>query len=449
MTLSAVSAIETCLENIRLYNETINAVVTYDPGSAMECAKKADEALKEGHWLGLLHGMPITLKDNINTAGMKTTSGATFLSEHVPNKDAEVVRRLRDAGAIIIGKANMQELAFGVVTTNPVFGQCRNPWNPKHIPGGTSGGSGASIAAEMCQGSLGTDTGGSVRIPASMTGVVGLRPTHGRISLHGVMPASLSNDTVGPMARTVSDVARLFAVLEGYDPADPVSRDQPSENFLPTLGTGINGIRIGVARDFHYRGLNADVEQCVLDGIKIFESLGAIVKDIDLPNAELAQDWNIVQIYGDLCAQFKERLERDPDSISPRVRARMMLGKSFSAVDYAESMRGKEIWRQTLKSVFSDEVDMILAPTVPFSPPEISGEEDLHEATRDAARFTYGSALSGHPGLSLPCGFNKGGLPIGLMLEASWWKEPLLFRAGHAYQQETTWHLQRPEILHR
>ena len=447
MAPSAVAATEACIENIRRHNETLNAVVTWDEEAALARAAEADSAAAEGRWLGLLHGMTMTLKDNIATAGMRTTSGASFFADHVPNEDAEVVRRMRAAGAVLIGKANMQELAFGVVTTNPVFGQCRNPWNPDHIPGGTSGGSGASVAAGMCQGSLGTDTGGSVRIPAAMTGVVGLRPTHGRISIRGVTPASMSNDTIGPMAREVTNVARLFAALAGYDDDDPVSADQPLANFLPSLGDGIAGTRIGIARNFHFQRLHAEVEQAVLDSVQVFERLGAEIRDIDLPGAELAQNWNIKQIYGDICAHFKERLDKDPESISPRVRARMLLGLDFTAVDYAEAMRGKEVWQRTLKRTFQDEVDMILAPTVPMPPPAITGDENLHEATRDAARFTYGSALSSHPGLSVPCGFTSDGLPIGLMLEAAWWNEPLLFRAGVAYQGATDWHLRRPPLL--
>ena len=447
MAPSAVAATEACIENIQRHNETLNAVVTWDEDAALASAAEADRAASEGRWLGLLHGMTMTLKDNIATAGMRTTSGAMFFADHVPNEDAEVVRRLRGAGAVLIGKANMQELAFGVVTTNPVFGQCRNPWNPDHIPGGTSGGSGASVAAGMCQGSLGTDTGGSVRIPAAMTGVVGLRPTHGRISIRGVTPASMSNDTIGPMAREVTDVARLFAALSGYDVHDPVSADQPLANFLPSLSDGIAGTRIGIARKFHFQRVHPMVEDAVLDAVRVFESLGAEIREIDLPGAELAQDWNIAQIYGDICAHFKERLINDPESISPRVRARMMLGLNFTAVDYAEAMRGKEVWQRTLKRTFEDEVDMILAPTVPIAPPPITGDENLHEATRDAARFTYGSALSSHPGLSVPCGFTSDGLPIGLMLEAAWWNEPLLFRAGVAYQSATDWHTRRPPLL--
>ena len=445
MKLSAVEAAELCIGNIEDLNDSVNAIVTWDKEQVLLAAAAVDEATLDGRWLGLLHGMTISLKDNIATAGMRTTSGAKFLSDYVPREDAEAVRRLRGAGAIVIGKANMQELAFGVVTTNPIFGQCKNPWNLKHIPGGTSGGSGASVAAGMCVGSLGTDTGGSVRIPASMTGVVGLRPTHGRISIRGVTPASLSNDTIGPMAYSAMDVARLFAVLAGYDPNDPVSIDQPIENFIPELNNGIRGLRIGIAPNFHFRNLDAEVEQLVLDSIKVFEGLGATISEIELPGAELAQDWNIAQIYGDMCAYFKDQLADCPDSISPRVRARMLLGLDFSAVDYAEAIRGKEKWQGTLKNTFGKQVDLLLAPTVPVPPPPITGDENLHEVTRDLARFTYGSALSSHPGLSLPCGFTSNGLPVGLMLEAAWWREPLLFQAGIAYQTKTSWHKERPK----
>lgn len=443
---SSLGVTQACIGNLRRHNDTINAVVTYDEEAALEAAEAADRASSQGRWLGLVHGMPVTLKDNIATAGMRTTSGALFFKDHVPNEDADVVRRLRAAGAIVLGKANMQELAFGVVTTNPVFGQCRNPWNPNHIPGGTSGGSGASVAAAMTIGSLGTDTGGSVRIPAAMTGVTGLRPTHGRISIRGITPVSLGNDTVGPMARSVADVARLFAALSGYDPLDPVSADRPLENFLPTLDDGIEGVRIGLAKGFHFDRLHPEVEAAVLDAVKVLEGLGAEIREIELPHAERAQHWNIVQIYGDLCAHFKDRLDTEPETISERVRKRMMIGRGFTAVDYAEAMRGRELWRRTLKETF-DAVDLLLAPTVPMPAPAITGEEDLHEATRDAARFTYGSALSSHPGLSVPCGFTTDGLPIGLLLEAAWWNEPLLFRAGCAYQSATDWHTRRPPIL--
>ena len=443
---AARAAVERCLARIEQLDPTFNAMVTTTAERAREEADACDAAAAEGRWLGLLHGMPVALKDNIETAGVRTTSGAAYLADHIPNSDAPVVGRLKAQGAVLIGKANMQELAWGVISTNPVAGQCRNPWNPERIPGGSSGGSGAVVAAEMADGALGTDTGGSVRIPASMTGIAGLRPTHGRISIRGITPVSVAHDTVGPMARTVADVARLFAVLAAYDPLDPVSRDLPLENFLPRLDDGIEGVRIGLARNFFFDGLDADVEAAVRAAAGTLESLGVHLVDVTLTGAETAQRWTTVMAYADACAYHKERLDAGPGALSRPVYERMMMGREFSAVDYAEAMRGREAWRRALAQVF-ETVDVLLAPTTPRPAPPTADDRSLHRATQDATRFTYGGALASIPGLSVPCGFSSDGMPIGMMLEAAWEAEPLLFRVGHAYQQATDWHFRRAPCL--
>ena len=269
----------------------------------------------------------------------------------------------------------------------------------------------------MAAAALGTDTGGSVRIPASMTGIAGLRPTHGRISIRGITPVSVAHDTVGPMARTVADVARLFAVLAAYDPLDPVSRDLPLENFLPRLDDGIEGVRIGLARNFFFEGLDADVEAAVRAAAGTLESLGARLVDVTLPGAETAQRWTTVMAYADACAYHRERLDAGPGALSRPVYERMMMGREFSAVDYAEAMRGREAWRRALAQVF-ETVDVLLAPTTPRPAPPIADDRSLHRATQDATRFTYGGALASIPGLSVPCGFSSDGMPIGMMLEA-------------------------------
>jgi aspartyl-tRNA(Asn)/glutamyl-tRNA(Gln) amidotransferase subunit A len=442
----ARAAVEHCLANIERLNPSLNAMITTVAETAREAADACDRAAAEGRWLGLLHGLPIALKDNIETAGVRTTSGATYLADHIPNEDAPVVVRLKAQGAVLVGKANMQELAWGVVSTNPVVGQCRNPWNPDYIPGGSSGGSGAAVAAEMAEASLGTDTGGSVRLPASMTGVSGLRPTHGRISIRGVTPLSVTHDTIGPMARRVDDVARLFAALAGYDRLDPVSRDMPLENFLPHLGDGIRGVRVGLARNFFFDDVDPEIDAAVRKGAATLEALGATLVDVTLAGAETAQRWTTIMAYADTCAYHKERLDAGPDALSEPVYTRMMLGRDFTAVDYAEAMRGREAWRRTLKEVF-ETVDILLAPTTPKPVPPIADDRSLHRATQDATRFTYGGALASIPGLSVPCGFTSSGLPIGMMLEAAWGAEPLLFRAGHAYQQATDWHTRRAPCL--
>ena len=443
---AARAALERCLARIGRLDPVLNAMVTATAETARGQADACDRAAAEGRWLGLLHGMPVALKDNIETAGVRTTSGAAYLADHIPNRDAPVVGRLKAQGAVLVGKANMQELAWGVVSTNPVTGQCRNPWNPDHIPGGSSGGSGAAVAAGMAHASLGTDTGGSVRIPAAMTGIAGLRPTHGRISIRGITPVSVAHDTVGPMARTVADVARLFAVLAAYDPLDHVSRMLPLDNFLPRLGDGIEGVRIGLARNFFFDGLDGEVEAAVRAGAGTLEALGAQLVDVTLPGAETAQRWTTIMAYADACAYHRERLDAGPGALSEAVYERMIMGRDFSAVDYSQAMRGREAWRRALADMF-ETVDLLLAPTTPRPAPPIADDRSLHRATQDATRFTYGGALASIPGLSVPCGFSAGGLPIGMMLEGAWGAEPLLLRVGHAYQQATDWHLRRAPCL--
>ena len=442
----AREAVEGCLARIEALDPALNAMITTTAEAAREAADACDRAAAEGRWLGLLHGLPVALKDNIETAGVRTTSGAAYLADHIPNRDAPAAARLKAQGAILIGKANLQELAWGVVSTNPVAGQCRNPWNPARIPGGSSGGSGAAVAADMAEAALGTDTGGSVRIPAAMTGIAGLRPTHGRISIRGITPVSVAHDTVGPMARRVADVARIFAALAAYDPLDPLSRDLPLGNFLPSLGDGIAGVRVGLARNFFFEDVDDGVEAAVREGAQTLESLGARLVDVTLAGAETAQRWTTIMAYADACAYHRERLDAGPGAISRPVYERMMLGRDFDAVDYAEAMRGREAWRRTLAEAF-ETVDVLLAPTTPRPAPPIADDRSLHRATQEATRFTYGGALASIPGLSVPCGFAADGLPVGMMLEAAWGAEPLLLRMGHAYQTATDWHLRRAPCL--
>lgn len=442
----AREAVEDCLARTEALNPALNAMITTTAEAAREAAGACDRAAAEGRWLGLLHGLPIALKDNIETAGVRTTSGAAYLADHIPNRDAPVVARLKAQGAVLTGKANLQELAWGVVSTNPVAGQCRNPWNPARIPGGSSGGSGAAVAAGMAEAALGTDTGGSVRIPAAMTGTAGLRPTHGRISIRGITPVSVAHDTVGPIARRVADVARIFAALAAYDSLDPVSRDLPLGNFLPTLGDGIAGVRVGLPRNFFFEDVDEEVEAAVREGARTLESLGARLVEVTLAGAETAQRWTTVMAYADACAYHRERLDAGPGAISRPVYERMMLGRDFGAVDYAEAMRGREAWRRTLAEAF-ETVDVLLAPTTPRPAPPIADDRSLHRATQEATRFTYGGALASIPGLSVPCGFSADGLPTGMMLEGAWGAEPLLLRVGHAYQTATDWHLRRAPCL--
>ncbi|MEM7404598.1 MAG: amidase [Pseudomonadota bacterium] len=429
------------LGNIERLQPEINAMLALCIDAARETAADLDAASQRGEWRGLLHGMPIAVKDNIDTAGIATTSGARFFADHVPNADAPVVQRLRRAGAVIVGKAMLHEFAFGIRSNNSVGGQCHNPWSHEHVPGGSSGGSAAALAADMCVGALGTDTGGSVRLPAAMCGVSGLRPTHGRIPNTGSTPVCPSQDTIGPMARRVSDVARLFAVMAGFDPGDPFSVDHPLENFLPGLDRTLEGVRIGVPRRTHFADADAAVEAAVLRAAQELEQLGATLTDIELPGFAAQHQQASVVIFADACAFHASRMRDQPERFDAQVLERMRVGLDLTAVQYADAMAARMRWRRELEGVF-ESVDALLSPTVHTPVPLIDDDKSLLAATRDATRNTYAGAFAQIPGLSVPCGF-AGGLPVGMQLEGAWWSEPLLLRIGHAYQQATDWHLRR------
>lgn len=435
-----------CLARMHAHAHDVNAMITIDDAGARAAARAADDAADAGRWLGLLHGVPVAVKDNIDTAGLRTTCGSRFFEQHVPNHDAPVVRRLRAAGAVILGKATLHEFAFGIRSNNPVSGQCRNPWDLTRVPGGSSGGSGAAVAMDMCVAALGSDTGGSVRLPAAFNGISGLRPTVGRVPNAGCMPVCASQDTIGPMARSVADVARVFSVIAGPDADDPSSVDAPLGNFLPHLGDGIEGVRIGIPRNHYLDGVDGEIAAAVTAAASVLESLGAQLVDVSVPGAEQMHQFATVVIFSDACAVHAERLQSDPSRFDEQVLARMRNGLAFTAVDYANAMRAREQWKLDLSKVF-DTVDLILSPTVHTRVPPVAEDRSLLEATRDATRNTYAGAFGQLPGLSVPCGFTSDGLPVGLQLEARWWNEPLLLRAGHAYQQRTDWHLRRAPLL--
>lgn len=442
-TPSATETVQATLDRIESTNPTLNAVITVAAEQAVDAAHMADEATARGEWMGLLHGMPMLVKDNIDAVGMPATSGASWLEGNVPNRDATVVQRLKAAGAILLGKANLHELCFGIRSNNSVAGQCKNPWSPNHIPGGSSGGSGSALAANFCLGALGSDTGGSVRLPASMNGVSGLRPTVGRVPNTGSMPCSASQDTIGPMARRVSDVARILAAISGYDPADPVTEPRTLENFLPSLDDGIEGVRIGIPRAGYFDGADPQIQSALQEAAKVLEGLGANLVDVDVPGMQQTHRWASVVIFSDVCEIHGEQLRESPEAFDKETYDRMISGFKFTGVDYARAMRMRERWKRTLAELFG-EVDALLSPTVHTEVPLIADDKDLLQATRDATRNTYAGAFGQIPGLSVPCGLSGAGLPIGMQLEAAWWQEPLLLRIGHSFQKETDWHLRTP-----
>ena len=441
--ISAVERLEVNRSAEAAWNPHVNAVVTSMP-SALADAEAADRATREGRWLGLLHGATIAVKDNIDTAGTRTTMASKWFADNVPNADAPVVARMRKAGAVLTQKVALHEFAFGVRSMSSLIGQCKNPWGLDRIPGGSSGGSGVAVATGMADMALGTDTGGSVRIPAAINGITGLRPTSGRVSNSGCFPVSAAHDTIGPMARSAADCARLFAVIAGYDPDDPDSRNEPLDNFLPTLGDSIAGVRIGVVRRYYFDNVPADRAAAVDAAIAQLEKLGAIVTEIALPGAESVQDACAVMVFCDACNVHRDRMS-DPSKWAPQTIERLKLGFDWSGVDYAAAARAKATWMRTLARAF-DTVDVLLTPTTPIDPPPHGEDRSLWAATKAVAQNTYNGAFGHIPGIAVPCGFSQAGFPVSMQLEAAWWKEPLLLRIAHAYQQVTDWHERRPML---
>jgi aspartyl-tRNA(Asn)/glutamyl-tRNA(Gln) amidotransferase subunit A len=440
---SVRNRIEAQLDRIQALNPSFHAFTTVDEAGARGRAQEIDAAEAKGRWLGLLHGMTIAVKDNIDTAGIRTACGSLLFADHIPNADAPVVERLRRAGAVMTGKAAMMELAFGVRSLDQVGGQCRNPWNPDHVPGGSSGGSAIAVALDLCDAALGTDTGGSIRMPAAFCGVAGLRPTHGLVSNRGVLPVSVSFDTVGPMARRVEDLARVLCAIAAYDRDDPSSVRQPISAEILDVGADVAGIRVALPSNFYFEDVDPEVEAAVRTLADTLARAGATVFEVTIEGAEEAHKHATTIILADACALHAEALDNRRDLFSRQVRERMIKGRDRTGVDYARALRFRESWRKGLRDVFA-RADILLFPSAPYSAPLIDDGVHLEDATRHATRFTYGGGLAGNPGLSLPCGFTRSGLPIGALLEAGWWKEAVLIRAGKAWQQLTDWHLRRP-----
>lgn len=434
--LSPVALVEAYLARIEALDPTLNSYLHVMAEQALAEAQAAEE----NDSLGLLHGAPIALKDLFDVAGAPTTAGSTF--SRTPEADAAVVERLRAAGAIILGKLNMHEWAVGVTNINPHHGSVHNPWDTSRIPGGSSGGSGAAVAAGLCAGAMGSDTGGSVRIPSALCGLTGLRPTRGLISLRGVAPMSWTLDTVGPMVRTAEDLALMLRAITGYDPADPVSVRREPEDYVVSPEGGLGGIRIGLPREHFFRGLEPSVERAVSMAMDTLANAGAIVQDIDLPGGEEALASAKLISLVDTVAYHRERLAESPERFGEDVRKRLEDAKERSGMDYALARQEGRQWaRRVTQSL--DKVDVLLTPTVPVIAPALEGRDSV-AAVATLTLFTYPFSLTGMPALSLPCGFSEDGLPIGMQLVGAPFSEGLLLRVAHAYQRITDWHTRRP-----
>ena len=444
---SAIEETRRCLNNIERFDSVVNAFISVLAESALREAESIDRAREQGAVSGLLAGVPISVKDCIDVAGTPCTNGSTFFADYVPENDALVVQRLRQAGAVILGKTNLHEFAYGSTTQNPHYGSTRNPWDLDRIPSGSSGGAGASVAAQMCVGAVGSDTGGSVRTPAAINGVSGLRPSMGSIPMTGsftrICPAI---DTVGPLGESVEIVARMFAVMAGYDDDDlySVRREQP--DFLGSLDNGIKGIRIGLPQKFFLEDLEEGVGSAVEASAQRLAALGADIVEIELEGAEYAQQSVMPMVWADAYEYHRERVESASEKFGRDVLDRILLGRDITGRDYAAALRARERWNRTVDRTL-EQVDVILTPTTPITAPLVEESSDMLSTTHHLTRFTYLFSWAGLPGLSVPCGFTSAGMPIGMLLNGRPWEETLLFQIGHSYQNDTDWHSRRPPLL--
>jgi aspartyl-tRNA(Asn)/glutamyl-tRNA(Gln) amidotransferase subunit A len=438
----AESMVESALARIARVEPQLNAFISVRAEEALAEAREIDARRGRGEAVGALAGLPVAVKDNIDVAGLPTTAGSAFLN-HVAGTDAEVVRRLRAADAVVIGKTNLHEFAYGVTTNNPHHGPGRNAWDPSRIPGGSSGGSGAALGADACVLALGTDTGGSVRIPAALNGISGLRPTYGSVSTRGTVPVSASLDTVGPMARSIRDVAALHDVLRGYDRADPWAVDGPRAAPQPMLDEGAAGLRIGVAGGFFDEDVEPDVTRHVRAAAERFAELGADVDDLVIDGAAEAVATTNLLVRAEALSVHVDRLEREPERFGEDVRRRLESGRDVTGVDAVRAIAAMRRWRMRMLEHF-DAVDVILLATTPGTAPPIAGSEMIATTAR-LTRFTYPWSLAGLPACSVPCGIDGQGLPVGLQLLGAPWHDDVVLRAAAAYQDATDWHRLRPE----
>ncbi len=447
--ISPVELTQSLLQRIELIEPALNSFITLTPELALAQARQAEKWLarlsaERRKFAPPLLGIPLALKDLYDLKGVPTTAGSTFFADHIPEEDAAAVKKLRQAGAVFLGKLNMHEIALGVTNVNPHYGPCRNPWDRHRITGGSSGGSGAALAADFCLGSLGSDSGGSIRIPASLCGVVGLKPTYGRVSLRGLIPLSWNTDHAGPMAKCVEDVSILLQTTAGYDGLDPVSINHPRGDYRTHLTEGVRGWRIALATGEYFEPTESEVWQAVEAAGQVFKSLGAIIEPVDFPGMMQAAQANLLMVTSDAAAYHHERLQGQPEGFGEDVLRRLQSGAAHTSTEYILARRTQSLLRRQFEQFF-ERFDILLLPATPVAAPPIEGPDAVEQA-RLLTRYTAPFNLTGLPALSVPCGFTRPGLPVGLQMVTRPWAEASLLQAAFAYEQATEWHLRKPRL---
>jgi aspartyl-tRNA(Asn)/glutamyl-tRNA(Gln) amidotransferase subunit A len=438
--LTSVELTRAYLQRIERLNPRINAYITVTAEQALGQARELDAEISQGRRRGPLHGIPLALKDNIDTAGIRTTAASAVFADRIPTADAPVVTRLREAGAVFLGKLNMHEFAYGGTCVVSHYGPVHNPWNLDYTPGGSSGGSAAAVAAHLCVAALGTDTAASIRFPAACCGVVGLKATHGLASIRGIVPLSEMHDHVGPLARTVADATLVMDALIGFDPLDPVSIHGNDESLASAVSGAARPSRIGIVRAPFFEGLDPEVDAAMQAALGVLRTLGGTTREVELPG---------VDSYALLAAETYEYhapLLADPAKLAlyaPLTRERILGGKDIPSAVYIETRRRMQIARNTIGTLF-ERVDVLVTPTFMRPPPTIAAAQAVTPDESGMIRNTLPFNVYGLPTISVPCGFTRAGLPIGMQITGPALGEARVLALAQAYERATTWHARVP-----
>ncbi len=444
----AREVVDSCLARIEATEPQLNSFITVLADQARAAADAADGEIAAGTYRGPLHGIPVALKDLYHTAGIKTTAGSKILGDFVPDEDAHSVALLKTAGAVIIGKTNLHEFASGATTVNPHYGSTHNPYKLGCIPGGSSGGSGAATAAHQCIAATGSDTGGSIRNPSCLNGIVGIKPTYGRISRHGLVPMCWSLDHAGPMTKCVTDAAHMLHAMSGHDPRDPASAARPVPDFAAALSGDIRNVRIGVEREYFAALTQPPVLAQFEDAVRVLEGLGATVTPITVPDLEHAPAAEYTTMVAEVAAYHREWLATRPDDYGMDVKLLYQAGLATLAIDYLKAQQTRRLVSDGFARAF-EQVDVIVGPTQPIVAPEIG---EMAVEAPDGSMQDVGIMLSMHmlpynltglPAITVPCGAVDG-LPVGLQIAGRWWEESTVLRVAHAYEQAA--HIQLPPL---
>ena len=444
--LSPVELTQAFLDRIEATDDRLHSYIIVLKEQALDDARLAEAEIRRGDYKGPLHGIPFALKDLYDTAGVTTTAGSKVYIDRVPAEDATTTARLKAAGGILLGKLAMHEFALGGPDFTTPFPPARNPWNLDHITGGSSSGSGSAVASGQAMAALGSCTGGSIRGPASLCGIVGLKATYGRVSRAGVVTLSWSQDHCGPMTWTVEDTAYMMQALAGYDPKDPTTSPAPVPDYSLSLREDIKGLTIGVPRHFFFaphENVNPEVVATVENGLKVLEGLGANLQEVTIPSLEYVRAANSVIMLSEAFAFHEKNLRTRPHDFGEMVRARFRIGGMFSASDYVQSQRVRKLVNREFAAVLQ-KVDVLVTPTM--TQPAAAFEGYDATSTVRGPSFTAPFNLTGLPAISVPCGFTASGLPVGMQIAGKPFDEPGVIRAAYAYQQEARWFEQRPSI---